>query len=324
MRVLTVVLMLLLVAAGADARTRLAKPRNGFQMRVGAYEIPGGADVEVCEYRRLPNKKAIDVDGFKLRMPDGAHHFAMWTYGGAVTDDARFPQGPVENVGCTGIAPDELIPQLLIPTTTPNTEFRLPKGVAIRLDPHQQVFLNPHMRNFGDEATAPDVRFNFYKARKRKIEHYAEGLSIGNTTDIRIPPFGEQTLTVEWTSPVDLTLIYLSTHQHSLGTSAFVEIVAPDELSRETVVVTDDWEHPGAVWPKNGRRIVAGQKMRITCEWKNPENREVRFGPETTDEMCFIIGFYYRDPGDETPVVGSGCVGSARGLLCPLAPSVRD
>jgi hypothetical protein len=38
--------------------------------------------------------------------------------------------------------------------------------------------------------------------------------------------------------------------------------------------------------------------------------------------MCFIIGFFYRDPDDTTPTVGSGCLRSKQGLLCPLAPAV--
>jgi hypothetical protein len=40
--------------------------------------------------------------------------------------------------------------------------------------------------------------------------------------------------------------------------------------------------------------------------------------------MCFAIGFFYRDEGDTTPVVGSGCIPSARGLLCPLAQAAKD
>jgi len=37
-----------------------------------------------------------------VRMPPGAHHFAVWTYGGSITDDSKFKQGPVESIGCAG------------------------------------------------------------------------------------------------------------------------------------------------------------------------------------------------------------------------------
>jgi hypothetical protein len=316
-------ILLALIAIGADARTRLKKPRRGFQMRVGTYTIAPAADVEMCEYRRLPIKKPMDVTSFTLRMPPGAHHFAMWGYGGALTDDSRFRQGPFESIGCTGAAPDDPFPQLMIPTQSPNTTLRFPKGIALRLEPHQQVFLNPHMKNFGSESIAPDIRFNFVRARG-KVEHYAEGLTFGNMLDIHIPAGGEQTLTAEWTTPVNLTIIHLATHQHRLGTYANIELVSADGASREQLVESFDWEHPSSVWPPGGIRLEKGRKLRVTCRWHNTTDRDVAFGPETTDEMCFAIGFYYRDPGDTAPPVGGGCFSARKGLLCPLAPTVTD
>jgi hypothetical protein len=55
----------------------------------------------------------------------------------------------------------------------------------------------------------------------------------------------------------------------------------------------------------------------------DPDARPVRFGLETTDEMCFIIAFFTRD--DETePVQSSQCLPAKSGLLCPFAPVVTD
>jgi eight-cysteine-cluster-containing protein len=322
MRLPVVLAVVLALVASADGRTVLKKPKRGFQMRVGDYAIQPGEDLEVCEYRRLPNRKPIDVSAFSLRMPEGAHHFAIWGYGGQIRDDARFPAGPVENVGCTGVSPDDPFPQLLIPTQSPNTELQFPPGVALRLEPRQQVWLNPHMKNFGAEPMRPDIRFNFHRTKRKAVRHWAEALTFGNMTAIRIPPHGEQTITAEWTVPFDLTVVHLSTHQHQLGTYAQIDVVASDGASAETVVVTRDWEHPTAEWFRDGIRLEQGRKLRITCRWRNPGDREVRFGPETTDEMCFGIGFFYRDAGNATPPRGGQCLPARKGLLCPLAPAI--
>jgi hypothetical protein len=319
-----VVGLILLVAAPAVARTHLRKPRQGFQMRVGAYTIAPGEDLEVCEYRRLPITRPVDVAAFKLRMPAGAHHFVLWGYGGTTQDDGRFPVGPVPSVGCTGLVRDDVFPQLLIPSQSPNAKLRFPRGVALRLEPQQQVWLNPHLKNFGAEPLQPDIRFNFVRAKKGSVQHYVEGLTFGNMTAIRVPAGGDQTLTAEWAAPIDLTIVHLSPHQHRLGTYARIELVAPDGATRTTLLESHDWEHPTSVWPKDGLRVVKGQQLRITCQWHNPGTQDVRFGPETTDEMCFAIGFFYRDPGDTTPAVGSGCLPAQKGLLCPLAPVVTD
>lgn len=319
---LVAALLVLALAAIADAKNPLKKPKRGFQTRIGAYVIEPGADVEVCEYRRLGNKKAMDVSAFTLRMPPGAHHFAVWTYGGALTDDAQFPATPKESIGCTGFAPDDPFPQLLIPTQSPNTELRFPDGVALHLEPRQQVFLNPHMKNFDGEPLQPDIRFNLKKAKKGTVKHYAEGLTFGNSSDIRIPAYGAQTLTAEWTVPVDLTLIHISTHQHALGTYANVELVAEDGASTEVLVESRDWVHPQSNWPKGGIRLAPGRKLRVTCMWENPQDHEVTFGAETTDEMCYGIGFFYRNESDAVPLPAVGCLPGRKGLLCPAVPAL--
>ncbi len=323
MRITLALATVLAVAVAADARQYLTKPKKGFQMRVSKFTVDPAEDLEVCEYRRLPNKKAMDVTGMKLRMPAGAHHFVIWTYGGFLTDDSLFPQGVIESVACTGLAPDEGIPQILIPIQTPNAKFQFPEGIAIRIEPHQQVWLNPHMRNGTSEPIQPDVRFNFYRAKKGTVKHYANGLIIGNITDINIPAGGEQTITAEWTAPVDMTLVQLATHQHRLGTYANIELVraggTPELLYENT-----DWEHPWSYWPNDykGLALVKGDKMRITCRWHNTDAQPVRFGVETTDEMCFILGFFYREDESE-PIVSRQCTGTKRGLLCPFAPAVH-
>ena len=324
MRVLLLVLCLALAHASAGhAGLRLRKPVHGFQMKVSDFTVHAGEDLEVCEYRRLPNKKPIDVTGFKVRMPEGAHHFLVWSYGGNLQDDARFPKGPVERVGCTGLAPDEIIPQVLIPIQTPNARFRFPKGIGLRLEAHKQVWLNPHLKNVTPDALTPDIRFNFYRAKKGEVKHYAEGLIAGNAANINIPAGGEQTLTAEWTAPVNLNVVQLATHQHRLGTYANIELVTPDGTPQK-IYENEEWQHPHSYWPDPPIRLAKGGKMRITCTWRNTDTHAVRFGPETTDEMCFILGFYYRDDGDVEPVHSTQCIPAKQGLLCIGAPAITQ
>ena len=324
MRTLILLGLALLLTTTVDARMHLKKPKRGFQMKVGKYTVAPGQDLEVCEYRRLPIRKSMDVSGFEVRMPAGAHHFVIWAYGGNLQDDGKFPHGPVPAIGCSGVSPDELIPQVMIPIQTPNSRFRFPTGVALPVDAHEQVWLNPHMKNAASTPLTPDIRFNFYGARKGTVKHHAEGLIVGNITDIHVPAGGDQTLTAEWTAPVNLTLVYLATHQHRLGTYGNIEIVDPDGVTRSKVYENQDWQHPYSYWPNPPIRLAQNQKMRITCTWHNTDDHEVRFGPKTTDEMCFILGFYYRDDGDTGPVAGDGCIPAKRGLLCPLAPAVAE
>jgi len=289
---------------------------------VGKWVIEPLQDVEVCEYRRLPNRKPMDVAGFELRMPPGAHHFALWGYGGSVQDDAAFPKGVVESVGCNGIARDDVFPQLLIPTTSPNTRYVFPPGVALPLEARQQVWLNPHMRNGTTKKIRPKIAFNLVAAKPGTVKHRVAGFTVGNMGAIDVPPGGEQTVTSEWNVPADLTVVHLTSHQHQLGIYARVDVVPAGGGPVVGVYENHDWAHP--FQRDEPLALHAGEKLRVTCRWRNPNAHRVRFGPETTDEMCFAIGFYYRTDGSTAPVIGAGCLPAKRGLLCPLAPAIAS
>jgi hypothetical protein len=309
-------------AANGHAKPYLRKPKHGIQLRTAPYTVGPGQDREWCEYRRFPTKKPIDVVGFKVRMPEGAHHFVVWGYSGTVEDDSKFPSKPVESVGCVGIGPGEIAPRVIIPLQSPNTRFRMPKGIAIRLDPGEQIYLDSHLRNDSDVPVTPDIRANFYAAKPGTVKHHAEGLIAGNMSGIDIPAGGDQTITAEWTAPVTINIVYLATHQHRLGTYANIELVDANGTP-QTIYENYSWQHPASLWPATPLRLAKGDKMRITCTWHNTDDHLVRFGPTTTDEMCFILGFYYRDDGDTAPVGFGECLPATSGMLCPLAPLVN-
>jgi hypothetical protein len=320
-----VALGLLVVSVALASAAPLRKPKRGFQVKAAAFAIEKEQDVEVCEYRRLPNRKRMLVDSFEIRMPPGAHHFVIWGYNGSLPGPEGFPSAPVPSTGCTGLVRDDLFPSVVIPLQSPNARFRFPRGVALEIEPQKQVWLNSHMKNFQADTITPDIRFNFHAANPAKVKHVANGLVIG-TMNFDIPAGGDGMVTSEWTAPVDLNLLQLVTHQHRLGTYANIEVVDPVTGLPNKIYENSDWEHP--VPPQPGvTRLVKGQKIRITCQWRNTDARDIGFGPLTTDEMCFILGYFYRDPGDTEPLRSPSCLptntgGTKGGILCPLAPVV--
>ena len=322
MRTLLLCLLVLGFVASAGAKPYLRKPKHGIQMRTAPYTVGPGEDREWCEYRRVELKKPMDVSGFKVRMPPGAHHFVVWGYGGTVQDDSKFPSKPVESIGCVGVGPGEIAPRVIIPLQTPNARFKMPKGIAIRLEPNEQIYLNSHLRNNTDQAVTPDIRANFYAAKPGSVKHLAEGLIFGNMAGIDIPAGGDQTITAEWTTPVTINIVFLAGHQHRLGTRSSIDLVDANGNPQQ-IYENFSWEHPANLWPQTPIRLEKGAKMRITCTWHNTDDHVVRFGPNTTDEMCFALGFYYRDDGDTEPVGFGQCLPATSGMLCPLAPLVK-
>ncbi len=321
------------LASIVGARPLLPKPHHGgFQMKMGRFVIHPGQDRETCQYRRLPNRKPFEATAFEIAMRPLGHHFVLWAYTGNVADDARFPTGMVDSPGCVGLSPsDSPVLVDLFGLQTARARVSFPPGIAVALRPRQQVFLNAHLKNFGTTDVVPQVRINLWPAKKGTVQHHAEYLIVGNAGDIAVPAGGDQTLTSEWIAPADLNVIMLSTHQHRLGTDAQVALPQPGG-GWAAVVDNADWEHPSEMWthltppykdlPTPVIRVQAGERIRFTCKWHNTDDHTVRFGVKTTDEMCFMTGYYYRD--DETrPISAPGCLPQASGLLC-FAPKVAS
>lgn len=308
----------LLLAVGAtDARIKLKKPARGFQARITPFLIPPGGEREVCEFRVLPNKKALDVQGFDLKMTAGSHHFVVWAYLGSHTDPGDFPSTIGDAPGCVGFGPpDSFATQAnLFGMQTSRARVRFPPGVAVRLEPHAFVYLNTHLKNPSATELNAEAVFNFRLARKGTVKHHAQAFAIGNFGGINVPPRGIQTLVSEWKTPVALNLVQVSSHQHKRGTHTLIQRLDGAGNDLGPLFESYDWEHPGEEWYSPPVRLEAGQSLRITCEWANPDDHTVRFGVTTEDEMCFATGYFY--PDDESvPVTGPGCLPQGSGLIC--------
>lgn len=325
MRLTAACVVLVLIASGglAGARSSLKKPKRGFQTRVPAFTIQPQEDWEGCLYGELSNKKPIDISGFELAMPAGAHHFVLWKYDGQ-KDEA--PRSWTLSPGCTGqTGGGSFVPNNLFGMQTPNGRVRFPEGVAVRIGKHQPVLFNPHMKNFTTAPETPDVRFNIIPAKPGSVKHLAESLTVGNG-DMHIPAGKNQRLEFDWIVPGDMYIVQLSTHQHSLGTATKVDLYdAEGGAMMENVITNDSWEHPVEWWPEVPRLVTKGQVLHTTCEWHNDRDHDVTFGVETTDEMCFLTGYFYKaDLTQPLPAcTHCSCVRPEDGLLC-FAPATTE
>jgi len=309
---------LLASVPAAEARVSLPRPARGFQMRMHKFKIDPGREREVCEFRTTPNRKPMDVQGFRLNMSAGSHHFVLWEYLGTDRNRSDFPTQLVDAPGCVGVGPrgSFAVNANLFGMQTARAHLRFPPGIAVRLEAHAPVFLNAHLRNFSPtKPLTAQVVFNVTPAPKGTVQHHAQALIVGNMRDIYIPPRSSASLTSEWHAPVDLNVVQISTHQHKRGTHTSVHRVDAAGNDMGELFEAETWDHPGERWFNPAFRLQQGEGFRFTCEWQNPDDRLVTFGVTTDDEMCFVTGYFY--PDDEAvPVRGRGCLPQGAGLLC--------
>jgi copper type II ascorbate-dependent monooxygenase-like protein len=316
-RIWAATLACLVLGGAVDAkRLHLRKPRHGFQMRMTPFVIPPNTDREGCEYRTTPNRKAMDVQAFELRATPGTHHFVVWDYLGRDRNPTDFWTGIRYSPGCVGLGPQDSFATTanLFGMQTARARVEFPPGIAVRLDPHAIVYPNLHFHNYTDKPVLGQAVFNFVAARDGTVLHHAQALTVG-TFQINIPPLSTAALTGEWRTPNVLNIVQLSTHQHHRGTLMSIHHIDAAGNDMGELVVSDNWEHPNVQWYPQTLRLAAGEGLRFTCEWNNPDDHAVHFGPTTEDEMCFVTGYFY--PDDESvPATGPGCIPQGSGLEC--------
>ncbi len=323
---------IVLVALGGTVWTAQAAPRrvvlphrvHALQMRMGKFTIPPAREREVCEYRQLPNKKPMDVQEFEIRMSPGSHHFVLWAYFGGL-GPKDFPAGIKDSPGCTGIGPGTDYHRAnLTGMGQPNGKVSFPQGYALRLEPHQSLLLNSHYINSSaTEPLTPQVVFNLVRARKSTVKHHLQTLTLGDY-QIPIPAHSTTSHTGEWHAPFDLTVEQLSSHQHKRGIGLSANLIVDGEDRGEIFRNLNDWQEPTIKWfdDRLGQppiHLKQGDGFRFTCSWQNNDDKDVRFGVTTDDEMCFLTGYYYIADEAAPPAPRPGCF-EERALSCFSAP----
>ena len=85
----------------------------------------------------------------------------------------------------------------------------------------------------------------------------------------------------------------LTSHTHKRGESFKVFLVGgPDD--GKLVYENYTWDHPAAKTFSPPLRFERGWGYRIEATYNNDTDRDLRFGLTSEDEMCIVIGYYYR------------------------------
>src|SRR5205823_3686364 len=97
----------------------------------------------------------------------------------------------------------------------------------------------------------------------------------------------------------DLNLAMVTNHMHTYGSSAYTEIIHPDNTT-DMVRKDTGWSPEYQFNPQytqytlqSPKVLHAGDKFHTHCEWNNTTASAMMF----PDEMCAGIGFYFPSQG---------------------------
>jgi hypothetical protein len=168
----------------------------------------------------------------------------------------------------------------------------LPQGVGFKIPANTQYLLQLHLFN---TTTA--------KASERTAINLAYATDSSTLTGAGIFAFGTFSLTIpkgtlgyqkviDCNVDRDMHVFAAFPHMHQLGTKISLEkgttmAQAADIYHKDPWVFGDQPMDPVDVM------VHQGDYMRATCTWDNMTGADVTFGESTTNEMCFMILFYY-------------------------------
>jgi hypothetical protein len=167
--------------------------------------------------------------------------------------------------------------------------FDFPDGVAIKVPGGQQLHMNLHLLNTGDETLSGETTI-FVKAQATAPATLAE-MVLAGPDQFDIPSDNApHSVSGECTATTPYTLFALWPHMHTFATHQKVELVN----SASTAMLLDDdfrFENQKYYSLSQMQPVAAGEKVRVTCTYVNNSGSPVMYGDDAGSEMCFT-GLY--------------------------------
>ena len=250
--------------------------------------VAAGTEVQNCYYLKTPIDQPMQVGHIKVNFAEGTHHVQLY-YG------AEPHQDGVESC-FQAVDFDKW--HLLVAAQRDALDWQLPDGVAFELEPQQQLLLQVHYVNVGMLTTAQDRGGGTITMESRPAGEVKQhmGSIFGQQRDIHIAP--QSTFSVEGlcTLPREVDMGAFAGHYHFRGKDFIgyktdlagvtgAQFYRSDNFSEPAFDVYDV-AHPLHFGP--------GERIMWHCDYDNPTDVEVDFGPREADqEHCNMFAFYY-------------------------------
>lgn len=174
---------------------------------------------------------------------------------------------------------------------------RLPHGMAVKIPAGSKLVMQVHYHKTG-KVEIDHSRMALYFANG-PIEKRLQTWPVGNMFFELQPGLAHQEVRAGLTLPVDIHLWSIFPHMHMLGHEMKVTATLPDGTVKPLVWIKDwDFNWQATYLYREPLALPKGTKLDLVAVYDNSEKnprqtahppRVVRFGEQTTDEMCFAF-----------------------------------
>jgi hypothetical protein len=268
----------------ADAATGNADayvPPSGYTKLIGRTwtAAPGSDDVYKCVRVTVPQD--MYITNIVAEAPLGTHHTVLSIAGSNGTS------GPDGEQDC-GVSTLGMV--MLYASGVGTSPLDFPDGVGIKIAAGQQIHLNLHLYNAGDEPLSAESAI-WVKAQSTPPATLAEMVFAGKflftisgtpMNQTPKPQIVEGGCTVN--SPYSLFAVW--PHMHKLAKHQKVELIR----NNVSTVLHDkpfDFAEQNYYLQSPVVEVQTGDKIRVMCTFLNPSTSNVTFGDSSDQEMCF-------------------------------------
>ncbi len=277
--------------------TPLAVPLNGYQVKVGPFDVAPRFERELFVRRDLRNPAPIYVSRFETKMRPNSHHLLLYTFtpnipsvvmpAPDVIRDIRRPDGSMDFIAMLPMGYHAFVAGSM----TPTGGYQFPQGIALELPANTTFDLNSHYVNTTGGSLTGEVFANLHTVDKSAVSKIAHTLFFNNES-FTLPPKQITTVTKTFTMASTTTILMLTSHMHKHGQS-FVVKIAGGPRNGEVVYQTTEWADPTIKIFDQPLVLQAGQGLTSVVTYNNTTSSAISFGLTSEDEMNIIYGYYY-------------------------------
>lgn len=272
----------------------LEPPISGLQFHLDPFIVYPQNEREFLYYWPLNNSEALYANRFEVTMKRGSHHFLFYKYPEEAARpepfafrDFRDPSGKdnYETLFST-------LNQIFVwGTQIPRTDYKLPPGVALKIEKNQGFDINAHYVNYSNEPYTGEIYANVHTIPETEVIHVADNLFLNNT-QFELPPGKETTITKTYTFDEPKNIINLWSHAHKRMTE-FKVFIKGGNRNNELVYYTNNWEHPPLIEFDPPLKLNPNEGLKLQATYFNETAVTKSFGLLSEDEMMILFGMFY-------------------------------
>ena len=282
--------------AAQDAGALDASPIGGGQvltrLSITKKAVPAEAEDHVCVTLPLGNERTLWVTSIHATLTQGSHHLIVERRPtGTATSAEVSPCGPSIGADATR----------LIVAQQRDTTLAMPEGTALRIDPHQPIYMQLHYINLKEEPADIEGVVEFEFADESQGAPIEVKSTFNGSFNIDLPKHStgasEYFLKPPGTKERPSHVFALTSHTHSLGVESTIErVLALDAPDTTPIHRSLDWHEPPLTTFDPVLDFDGSDGLRLRCNYVNDTDVDVRFGTRFEDEMCFMWLYFYEDP----------------------------